>query len=58
MYQENQTISLVLQTALGQYLDYVASYPERIDRSIQIRARMGADILAYVSVFAISIELF
>lgn len=46
MYQENQTISIVFQTALSQYLDYIASYPERIDREIQQRARIGADILA------------
>ena len=52
MFQENQTISLVLQTALGQYLDYIAAYPERIDRSIQVRARMGADILAAMSQFS------
>jgi len=46
MFQENQTISIVLQTAISQYLDYIASYPEKIDRTIQQRARIGADILA------------
>ena len=46
MYQENQTISIVFQTALSQYLDYIASYPEKIDRVIKQRARIGADILA------------
>lgn len=52
MFRESQTLSLIVQTALGQYLDYVASYHERIKGPIQTRARIGADILAAMTQFS------